>query len=237
MGVIKVAIFTMTIINCTVGYVFCFCYVPFFFSILAVCYFAVTIISLFSGEQFSVVLSLSQSDCKDGTINSLDAINFETVIQTMARGEIYKDGRITAAIPHRLTSPKGNLITKHAEERVLKDINTNTKKDFECLILYTLNSPCTKYCLSTNNHVSIVPTVTALFQNVKEGYKAFVFDKIYYDDIENKSKDEVHNFMKKITGPKLYCCYEDRKGEMKCYEYLMNTSEQHCLSEFDQKKN
>ena len=149
----------------------------------------------------------------------------------MAKGEIYRKGPITAAIPLRRFNKDGKPHTEHSERRVLSSTTTD---GVECLIFYTYNSPCTKHCLGTDLELNISDVVKEKFQHVNEGYKAFVFSTIYYKDLD-KTKEEIYTLMKQIEGPKLYCCYETTNG-VECFGFNMNVGpDQHCLSQMESK--
>lgn len=183
------------------------------------------------GVQFSMALKLTQSDCGNGTTESLSDVDFKAVRDVMAKGEIYNKGPITAAIPLRKFSKDGNPYTEHSERRVL--ISTATDR-VQCLIFYTYNSPCTERCLGTDLDLNISAIVREKFQHISEGYKAFVFSTIYHKDLD-KTKDEIYNLMKQIEGPRIYCCYETSNG-VKCFGLNMNVGpDQHCLSQIEPK--
>lgn len=178
-----------------------------------------------------MALKLTQSDCGNGTTESLSVVDFKAVRDVMAKGEIYNKGPITAAIPLRKFSKDGNPYTEHSERRVL--ISTATDR-VQCLIFYTYYSPCTKRCLGTDLDLNISAIVREKFQHISEGYKAFVFSTIYNKDLD-KTKDEIYNLMKQIEGPRIYCCYETSDG-VKCFGLNMNVGpDQHCLSQIEPK--
>lgn len=185
----------------------------------------------FRGVQFSMTLRLTQSDCNNGTTESLNVVDFKAVRDVMAKGEIYNKGPITAAIPLRKFKKDGTPYTEHSERRVL----SSTAADrVQCLIFYTYNSPCTKHCLGTDLDLNISAIVKETFQHVSEGYKAFVFSTIYYKDLD-QTKAELFTLMKQIEGPKIYCCYETSNG-VKCFGLNMNVGpDQHCLSQIEAK--
>lgn len=178
-----------------------------------------------------MALKLTKRDCRRGTTESLNSVEFKKVRDEMAKGEIYNEGPITAAIPLRRFKKDGKPYTEHSERRVLSSTATDR---VQCLIFYTYNSPCTKYCLGTDLDLNISAIVREKFQHVSEGYKAFVFSTIYYEDLD-KTKDELYTLMRQLEGPKIYCCYETSNG-VKCFGLNMNVGpDQHCLSQIESK--
>ncbi|KAM9113606.1 uncharacterized protein ACDP82_020251 [Pangshura tecta] len=54
-----------------------------------------------------------------------------------------------------------------------------------CLILFTLNSPCTKVCLAENGPYNIMQMTSDAFSDITENYKAFVFQRIFHNDMQS----------------------------------------------------
>ncbi|EMP28663.1 Matrix metalloproteinase-9 [Chelonia mydas] len=140
--------------------------------------------------QYAFVVSLPRDTCNQPT--SLQEQLPEEVLtamnQALARqGGQYtpNDGPIVAARPrHRKTR------WQHSEWRLLHgeenswvaQLKARTCRPTCCLILFTLNSPCTSMCLVVNGSFNMLGTTRAAFSDIDNNYQAFVFQRIFVND-------------------------------------------------------
>nr|XP_023673626.1 uncharacterized protein LOC111847029 [Paramormyrops kingsleyae] len=156
-----------------------------------------------TGVQYSVGLQLTSDDCDSGSMTSVTA-NFAAVRNQMANEAVFNTAGVTAAIPWKVYNNNGQLrYTDHAEYRVLKGLGRNQAK---CLIVYTYFSPCLTKCLDEDNRNNIIWMLGDVFKQ-QVGYKAFVYDRIFYKDTD---VDQLYNVLKQINSVPVYCCDNNR---------------------------
>ncbi|XP_039374515.1 uncharacterized protein LOC120394320 [Mauremys reevesii] len=97
-------------------------------------------------------------------------------------------GNIVAARPLNV---RGKYM-EHSEWRLLSGPNSlvaqlkaRTCKLNCCLILFTLNSPCTKVCLAQKGPFNIMQMTSNAFSDIAKDYKAFVFQRIFRNDTQS----------------------------------------------------
>lgn len=166
--------------------------------------FAICVFFVFRGHQFSIALKLTHDECKNGDAGRLNRVDFDRVRQTMLRGEIYNNDVITAALP-------GGAPYMFSEQRVLGSVKT---ANVQCLIFYTQNCPCTEQCPGNVESIAGIAEQTFNSEDLLNGFKAFVFGEIYYQDVQFISRESMYNKLRKIRGPEIYCCF----GELKCHK-------------------
>nr|XP_048688606.1 uncharacterized protein LOC125627980 [Caretta caretta]XP_048688607.1 uncharacterized protein LOC125627981 isoform X1 [Caretta caretta]XP_048688608.1 uncharacterized protein LOC125627981 isoform X2 [Caretta caretta] len=142
------------------------------------------------GSQYAFVVSLPRETCNQPT--NLQEQLPETALNAMNQALAKPDGQYTlndwpivAARPrHRKTR------WQHSEWRLLHrgknssvaQLKARTCRPNCCLILFTLNSPCTSMCLAENGPYNILSMTSDAFLDIDSNYKAFVFQRIFCND-------------------------------------------------------
>ncbi|CAM4671807.1 unnamed protein product [Lepidochelys olivacea] len=138
----------------------------------------------------SCVVSLPRETCNQPTNlqEQLPETALNAMNQALAKpiGQYtLNDWPIVAARPrHRKTR------WQHSEWRLLHrgknssvaQLKARTCRPNCCLILFTLNSPCTSMCLAENGPYNILSMTSDAFLDIDSNYKAFVFQRIFCND-------------------------------------------------------
>ncbi|CAM4617334.1 unnamed protein product, partial [Lepidochelys kempii] len=142
------------------------------------------------GSQYAFVVSLPRETCNQPTNlqEQLPETALNAMNQALAKpiGQYtLNDWPIVAARPrHRKTR------WQHSEWRLLHrgknssvaQLKARTCRPNCCLILFTLNSPCTSMCLVENGPYNILSMTSDAFLDIDSNYKAFVFQRIFCND-------------------------------------------------------
>ncbi|XP_053865945.1 uncharacterized protein LOC128826602 isoform X2 [Malaclemys terrapin pileata] len=168
--------------------------------------------------QYAFAVSLPHATCTDpqdvATYLPMTELNSmrTTINQSNA---LYNppSGNIVAARPKEVNTTKGNY-TEHSEWRLLSGPNSlvaqltaRTYRRDSCLILFTLNSPCSTKCLNKTGQFNIMGMTSAAFSAINKNYKAFVFQKIFHYDMkpEVTRKDLLEAWHRLRNVPLLRC--------------------------------
>ncbi|CAM5173161.1 unnamed protein product [Eretmochelys imbricata] len=143
-----------------------------------------------NGSQYTFVVSLPHEKCNK-PINLQEqlperVLNATNQALTKPGGQYTPNNEsIVAARPlHRKTR------WQHSEWRLLHggqnssvaQLKARTCRPNCCLILFTLNSPCTSVCLAENRPYNILSMTSDAFLDINSNYKAFVFQRIFCND-------------------------------------------------------
>ncbi|TFJ97454.1 tapasin-related protein-like [Platysternon megacephalum] len=112
--------------------------------------------------------------------------------------------------------------TEHSEWRLLSGPNSHvaqlkarTCRPKCCLILFTLNLPCTNVCLAKNGPFNIMQMTSDAFSDIAKKYKAFVFQRIFVNDTwPVVTRKELLQAWHRLHNVTLLCC--DNNGCQKC---------------------
>lgn len=149
--------------------------------------------------QYAVAFRVEKNKCQDSSYSGQDLIT-QQVKETLQKNEVYVSGNLIAAKADK-------NIQDHSEYRLkdyLKDILNGPN---QCVVYFTVNSPCLDKCISGTGRSSIRNNLKDLEKYV--GIKAFAFKNVWKFD----QKDEVIRRLKGIASALPYYQCERNKAE------------------------
>ncbi|KAI7800727.1 uncharacterized protein LOC130564863 [Triplophysa rosa] len=151
--------------------------------------------------QYAVALRVGKEKCSDSNYSGQDLIT-EDVKNTIENNDVYKSNNLIAA-----KALKGEN-TQHSEYRLKNYLKNILNAKGECVIFFTVNSPCLDRCLAEEGKYTIKRSLTML-QNY-EGVKALAFKKVW-------THDTMKNLKKRLTAiaPDLPC-YQCENYKAEC---------------------
>ncbi|XP_043357161.1 uncharacterized protein LOC122457243 [Dermochelys coriacea] len=165
--------------------------------------------------QYAFVVSLPHETCNQPTNlqeqlpeEALNAMN--GALARQRRPYTRNDGPIVVArLRHQRTH------WQHSECRLLfggqnswvAQLKARTCRPNCCLILFTLNSPCTSMCLVVNGPFNILGMTRAAFSDIDNNYQAFVFESIFVNDSwPMVTPQELRDAWHRVHDVPLQCC-------------------------------
>ncbi len=126
--------------------------------------------------QYSVAFRVKRDRCQDPKYSGQGLIT-QQVKDTLQNNEVYVSSNLIAA--------KANKnIQDHSEYRLKNYLNNVLNEPNQCVVYFTVNSPCLDKCISETGQSSIRNNLKELEKYV--GIKAFAFKKIWeYDKRED----------------------------------------------------
>lgn len=122
--------------------------------------------------QYAAAFRVEKHKCQDSNYDGQDLITQE-VKDTLQRNEVYNSDNLIAAKADK-------NINRHSEYRLKNYLKKVWNKTNECVVYFTVNSPCLDKCISESGKFSIRGNL----KNVEkyEGIKAFAFKIVWKRD-------------------------------------------------------
>ncbi|OCU00069.1 uncharacterized protein cbm20.L [Xenopus laevis] len=145
--------------------------------------------------QYSYVAVFTADQCINLNIedlmNALREENASVLVKMVKSKKIYEGPRMVAASYLRLDN--GSAV--HAEARLLNGKGgapspvqnlLNINQDKGCVLFYTLNSPCTRYCAKVGGRYNILSRLD-IFNGIQN--RALVYNEVYHDEFDKNETD------------------------------------------------
>ncbi|XP_067222055.1 uncharacterized protein [Chanodichthys erythropterus] len=159
----------------------------------------------YNGGQYAVGINVIKGQCRSGFRPTTDNFLTHDPPGTVKRytvpnsKNVYRGTEVIAAGFHK-DAHSEDLLMNPPNRSPFKDL-MNRKKD-QCVVFYTLNSPCLNRCLNNNNNKNIIQSLDEL--NAYRGMKAFVYTSIYtYDQNSPGLRDGLQKIANRVP---LYRC-------------------------------
>ncbi|XP_044845280.1 uncharacterized protein LOC123350670 [Mauremys mutica] len=172
--------------------------------------------------EYAFAVSLNKSYCQNATdikaVLPLDelramqaAINEGDRLYNPSQGNI-----VAAAVPNKPREHAERRLLQGDQDSPVSKLLARTSRENNnniCLIFFTLNSPCVGKCLNDKTQYNILQPVSDIFGSIRDNYKAFVFQKIWYE--RNETRESLLKAWHQMKNVPLYRC--DNTGCKDCF--------------------
>ncbi|KAA0701742.1 hypothetical protein E1301_Tti023108 [Triplophysa tibetana] len=179
--------------------------------------------------QYTVALRVGEEKCSDSSYSGEDLIT-DDVKKTIEKNKVYNSNNLIAAKPLKLENK-----TEHSEYRLRNYLKDIMNVEGECVIYFTLNSPCLKTCLAEEGEYTIKSSLTRL-QNYK-GVKALAFKKVWMHDNMTSLRKRLRTIANRLP---FYQCEENKDECVLLYEQggqfalAINVPKEQCKEGYDE---
>lgn len=125
--------------------------------------------------QFAVAFRVNKEKCLDPSFKGVTLT--DEAINAINNNQVYESDNLIAAKPIKGPHPE------HSEFRLMQCLQKILGKGDDCVVYFTVNSPCLKTCLDSGPY-SIIASLQQLEKY--NGIKAFAFKDIWRFDKRNK---------------------------------------------------